>query len=266
MADETIRSRTNPAVKRLRLLKEKGDGDLLLLEGPKLVEEALAAGAALVEAAVTPRAVSRPRVAAVVSALGRAGIVVRQVDDAVLGALSEAETSQGLLAVARRPAVDEKSLFRGRPLVLVAAGVQNPGNVGALVRTAEAAGATGAYLAAGCADPFSWKALRGSMGSAFRLPVVRGLEVKEALARVRQRGLTVIAAATGGETPYEDVDLTGPAAILVGSEGSGLAPDWERAADRRVRIPMAPPVESLNVGVAAALLLFEAARQRRKAG
>jgi TrmH family RNA methyltransferase len=264
MAEEIIRSRTNPALKRLRLLKEKG-GEGLLLEGPKLVEEALAAGLGVVEAAVTPKAASRPRTAAILASLTRAGAVVRRVDEGVLAALSAVETSQGLLVVARRPAVDEERLFRGRPLVLVAAGVQNPGNVGALVRTAEAAGATGAYLAAGSADPFSWKALRGAMGSAFRLPLVAGLGLDDALARVRDRGLSVVAASAAGETPYEEADLAGPTAVLLGSEGGGLPPSWERAADVRVRIPMARPVESLNVGIAAALLLFEAARQRRKA-
>jgi TrmH family RNA methyltransferase len=264
MADEIIESRANPALKRLRRVKEKGGG-MLVLEGPKLVEEALAAGVSVVEAAVTPRGAARPGVAAILAALAGRGAVVRRVAEDVLASLSELETSQGLLAVAERPAVDEGRIFTGRPLVLVAAGVQNPGNVGALVRTAEAAGATGAYLAEGSADPFSWKALRGAMGSAFRLPIVAGLSADEALARVRARGLRIVAASASGDTEYEQAELAVPAAILVGNEGSGLAPAWERAADVRVRIPMAPPVESLNVGIAAALLLFEAARQRRKA-
>ena len=127
------------------------------------------------------------------------------------------------LALARRPAFGEAQVFRGTPLVLVADGVQNPGNLGGLLRTAEAAGATGAILTRGCADPFSWKALRGSMGSAFRLPHLRGLTIEEALAALRARGLAVLATAADGERRYDEADLRGPVALVVGSEGKGLA-------------------------------------------
>jgi TrmH family RNA methyltransferase len=140
--------------------------------------------------------------------------------------------------------------------------VQNPGNLGGLLRTAEAAGATGALLAAGTADPFSWKALRGSMGSAFRLPLRAGLSTEEALDAALARGLAVFATAAGGERRYDEADLRGPTALVVGSEGRGLSPAALRRAAARLRVPRAFPVESLNVGVAAALVLFEAARQR----
>jgi len=141
--------------------------------------------------------------------------------------------------------------------------VQNPGNLGGLLRTAEASGATGAYLAEGCADPFSWKALRGSMGSAFRLPHVRGEAAAAILDRLEARGVTVLATGAGGDRGYDEVDLTSPVALLLGSEGAGLPDALVRRVSLRLRIPLAPPVESLNVGVAAGVLLFEAARQRR---
>jgi TrmH family RNA methyltransferase len=144
----------------------------------------------------------------------------------------------------------------------VAAGVQNPGNLGGLLRTAEAAGATGAILTAGCADPLSWKALRGSMGSAFRLPHLRGLAIGDALSALEARGIAVLATAADGERRYDEADLRGPVALVVGSEGAGLPAAVCRRAAARLRVPLAGPVESLNVGVAAALVLFEAARQR----
>jgi TrmH family RNA methyltransferase len=147
--------------------------------------------------------------------------------------------------------------------VLVAVGVQNPGNLGGILRTAEAAGATGAYLVEGCADPFSWKALRGAMGSAFRLPHVRGLSAPAALDRLEARGVAVLATAADGETRYDEADLASPVALVLGGEGRGLPETIARRASARLRIPMAPGVESLNVGVAAGLVLFEAARQRR---
>jgi len=260
-ADETLRSRANPLYRRLRALKEGGT-ELCLLEGPKLVLEALGAGCRVLEAAAAARAERTPAGARALEALAGRGIAVRRVSDGLLASLSELETAQGLLALARRPSFDEERVFRGTPLVLVADGVQNPGNLGGLIRTAEAAGATGAILTAGCADPFAWKALRGSMGSAFRIPHLRGLAIGDALFTLKARGVAVLATAVGGERRYDEADLRGPVALVVGSEGAGLpAAVLERAAGR-LRIPLAAPVESLNVGVAAALVLFEAARQR----
>jgi TrmH family RNA methyltransferase len=185
----------------------------------------------------------------------------------LVASLSEAETSQGLLALARRPSFEEEEMFRRTPpLVLVADGVQNPGNLGGLLRTAEAAGAGGAILARGCADPFSWKALRGSMGSAFRVPHLRGVSIEGALDALEARRITVLATAADGERRYDEVDLRGPVALVVGAEGAGLGAEVRARAAARIRVPLAAPVESLNVGVAAALVLFEAARQRGFAG
>ena len=265
MADAIIRSRANPLVKRLRALKDRGADDLALLEGFTLVEEALGGGVELVEAVASPRAERTARGEALIGRLSAAGIPVRRVDDGSMGSLSEAETSQGLLALARRPSFDEDAIYAGQPLVVVAAGLQNPGNVGALLRTAEAAGATGAYLTAGSADPLSWKALRGAMGSAFRLPHVHGIPAAQALDRLRERKVTTLATVAQGGRRYDSVDLRGPVAFLLGHEAGGLAPELIASADARVTIPMAGATQSLNVGVAAGVLLFEAARQRRTA-
>jgi TrmH family RNA methyltransferase len=258
-----IRSRSNPLLRRLRALKEKAGGELMLLEGPKLLREALASGVEVLEAAAAFRP-GRADAARLADELRGRGIPLRLVDERVLASLSEVETSQGILALARRPSFDEERIFRGTPLVLVAAGIQNPGNLGALLRTAEAAGATGAYLTDGAADPFSWKALRGSMGSAFRLPHRRRITTAEALARLRSHGVAVLAADAAGARPYHDVDLRRPVALLIGPEGAGLAPAVQAQATESVAIPMAEGVESLNASVAAGVLLFEAARQRRQ--
>jgi TrmH family RNA methyltransferase len=262
MDEALIRSRSNALVRRLRALKEKTGGELMLLEGPKLVAEALASGVEVVEAAASPHLARGDR-AGLIDALRRRGVAVSLVDEGVLASLSEVETSQGLLALARRPAFDEERIYEGTPLVLVAAGIQNPGNLGALLRTAEAAGATGAYLTEGAADPFSWKALRGSMGSAFRLPHRRRLTTDDALARLKAHGVRVVAADPGGTLSYDGVDLRRPVALLVGPEGPGLSAATRAEASISVAIPMARGVESLNVSVAAGVLLFEAARQRR---
>lgn len=252
-----MRSRANPLVQRLRRQKTTaGAPGWCLLEGPTLLEEALSAGLEVEAAAATPRFARTERG----RSLGRAlGARLRLLDERVLASLSELETSQGVLALARRPAFREDDLFRGNPLLVIAAGIQNPGNLGGLLRTAEAAGASGAYLTEGTVDPLSWKALRGSMGSALRLPHVGGLTIDAALQRLRARGVRAIATATEGR-PYDSIDLTGPVALLLGREGTGLPPALREGA---VAVPLRRPVESLNVGVAAGVILFEAARQRR---
>jgi TrmH family RNA methyltransferase len=261
--EEIVRSRTNPLFKRLRALKSGArGGELCLLEGPRLVDEALVSGVAITEAAASPRAEARGTSAATLAALRERAVPVRRLTESLLASLSETETSQGLVALARRPAFDEERLYDGTPLVLVAMGIQDPGNLGGLLRTAEAAGATGAYLTEGSADPLSWKALRGSMGSALRLPHVRGLAASAVLDRLAERGIRVLAATVDGETRYDTVDLAIPVALLFGPEGAGLPESVARRASARLRIPLVSRVESLNVGVAAGLLLFEAARQR----
>jgi TrmH family RNA methyltransferase len=261
-----IRSRSNPAVRRFRSLKQGGpDADLLLIEGTKLLEEALAADARVVEVAATPAAATRPRVAALLASLRDRRVPVRLLDEDVLASLSEAETSQGVLALARRPTFAEDAPFRGVPLVVVGVALQNPGNLGGLIRTAEAAGATGAFFTEGSADPMSWKALRGSMGSAFRLPHVGGLSLRELGKRLRARGIALVATVAEGGEAYDQARLDGPLALFFGNEGSGLPEGVLAGADRRLRIPLAGRVDSLNVGVAAGVVLFEAARQRRRA-
>ena len=263
-SEETLRSRANPLYKRLRALKERtGERDLCLLEGPRLVLEALAAGLAVVEAAASPRAEASPAGPAALAELRQREVPVRRMAAELVASLSETETSQGLLALARRPSFDEQEVFRRTPpLVLVADAVQNPGNLGGLLRTAEAAGASGAILSAGCADPFSWKALRGSMGSAFRLPHFHGGPTDQVLDALEAQGIAVLATAADGERRYDEADLRGPVALVVGGEGAGLSAAVRERAAARLRIPLEEPVESLNVGVAAALVLFEAARQR----
>jgi TrmH family RNA methyltransferase len=260
---EAIRSRSNPLVRRLRALKQRGaEADLCLLEGLRLVEEALSAGITLEEVAVSPRLAATAGGRRLAARLRGTGAAFREVDEHVLASLSELETSPGVMALARRPSFEEDALYAGTPLIAVAMGIQNPGNLGGLLRTAEAAGATGLYVTDGTADPLSWKSLRGSMGSALRLPHARG-RPRDVLRRLRDRGVQTIAATMDpAAISYESTDLRGPVALLFGPEGTGLPRDLLDEADLQVRIPMRPPVESLNVGVAAGILLYEAARQR----
>jgi TrmH family RNA methyltransferase len=157
-------------------------------------------------------------------------------------------------------------LLRGLPLVAVLAGVQDPGNVGTILRSAEALGATGVIAARGTAHPYSPKALRSSAGSALRLPLLVEIALPVAMAQLRVSGVKIIAASSSGNSAArrpDEIDFRAPVALVIGNEGAGLPPEIERSADALVRIPLAEPVDSLNAGVAASLLLYEAARQRQ---
>jgi len=135
-------------------------------------------------------------------------------------------------------------------------------NVGAILRTAEAAGATGVITTQNTSDPFSPKSLRGAMGSAFRLPIWSGVSFDWMVRWCRERGIVTICADVEATTPYTEIDWTGPRALVLGPESTGFTAEELDSADQRVRIPMKGAAESLNVSVAAGILLFEAARQR----
>jgi len=174
------------------------------------------------------------------------------------------DTPQGVAVLLQKPATGLQDLLGAdlAPIVVIAAGVRDPGNLGSLLRTAEAAGASGCLAMRGGADPFRDKAVRGSMGSIFRLPVHYGLEATEVVEFARHHRLQLVVADGGGSVLHTQADLRRPLALVVGAEAAGVPPALLAAADQRVRIPLRSPVESLNVAVAAGVLLFEAQRQR----
>ena len=258
----TITSRKNPLVQSYRAALHDAR-DAILLEGVHLIQEALAARVPIRSAAFSPTLVDRDPVAArLAHDLEGTGTDVMSVPDAVLGAMSPVATPSGAVALADRPAPRVDELSSG--IVVVAVDVQDPGNMGALVRTAEAAGVAALIASPGCADPFGWKALRASMGSAFRLPIVRdqaGPPLDDVVTRLRARGFRTVATVARNGTPLYDTDLRPPVAVLVGSEGSGLPSTLVDASDVQVTIPMRGRVESLNAAVASAIVLFECVRQ-----
>ena len=241
----------------------RGDvGGVMLLDGAHLVADALAAKVTFQLVAVTPASSEQTDIRALVDALARGGVEVITVSSSVMDASSPVKTPTGIVALAERPVADAAALYTGRALVVAAVDVQDPGNLGAIVRVAEAAGATGFVAAGGSANPFGWKALRGSMGSALRLPIASETTPEEAIAEARRHGCRVVAAVPRDGRPVFDADLSGPIAVLIGGEGQGLGRELTDAADERVTIPMQAPVESLNAAVTAALIVYEARRQR----
>lgn len=259
-----VTSRQNPVVKRFREAAQQGrTGGLSLLDGAHLVSEALDAAVPLEVVAFSTEAVER-RHAELASRCRASGAQVLTVAPSLLDSMTPVKQPSGVVALARIESTGlSMVLASGAPqLVLILDRVQDPGNVGAIVRVAEATGATGVIAGPGTADPFGWKALRGSMGSAFRLPIAVAPSLGEACLAAHDVGLTLLATVVRDGTPVASARLHRPCAILLGGEGAGLAPEVLAAADESLTIPMRSPVESLNVSIAAALVLYEAARQR----
>ena len=234
----------------------------MLLDGAHLVSDAIAAGVAIELAAITPASREDPDVQALVSALQRNDVETITVSASVMDAVSPVKTPSGIVALAERPAVDLAKVYAsGAPLVVCAVDVQDPGNLGAIVRVCEAAGATGFVATGDSANPFSWKALRGAMGGTFRLPIAARGTVPDVIAAAHDHDVRIVAAVPRSGTPLPKMDFRQPIAIVIGGEGAGVSTAIMAAADASLTIPMRAPVESLNVAVAAALVLYEAARQ-----
>ena len=261
-ASTIISSRSNQSVKQLRAAfsenRRLSEG-LVAIEGEHLVEEALKSGIRLTTVFLTPK---RP----LPSGLSQNTQVIRLSDDVFASAV-ETRTPQGIAALVAPPLYVLDDLFRrSSPLILMAAGIQDPGNLGTLIRSAEAFGASGVITTPGTVSEWNQKALRASVGSVFRLPVVTAQ--KEQLADLSRQGIHVFAA-TGQQDltvlPASKADLTGPTVIMIGNEGSGLSETWLQLATSGITIPCPGPVESLNAAVAGSLLLYEASRQRVEA-
>jgi TrmH family RNA methyltransferase len=288
---ESVTSRDNRWLKQFRTALA-GDSsrtsarapaeDVIGVEGARLVETALRSGVEVVAVLVSDTGARRLNsLAALIPDSAR----ILATSDRLFSHVSGTESPQGIAALVRPHATKFDDLLRGLPLVLVMTGIQDPGNVGTLVRTAEAFGATGAaachWNEIGTANPHSPKAMRASAGSTLRLPVLRGVAAPVLLAQLRIAGVCAYAACPDDYTAHEtpgapaqnkfapwEVNWRVPAALLVGNEGTGLPPELVRSADAIVRIPQVGerdavmPVDSLNAAIAGAVLLYEAARQR----
>lgn len=245
--------------RRLKLRKHRHQRGRLILEGVLLVREALEQGVTVATALYSPELVRRPGGVQLLAELDKKRVQLVPVDAAALTTLSEVATCQGIVAVAEawtRP-VDET-----RTLRLLVDGVQDPGNLGTIIRCAHAAAVGVVYLGPGTVDPFSPKTLRAAMGSMFALPLQELGDLAEELERQRALGYRVVVADTRGRCAPSQLDLTGRVLVAVGNEARGVTVPVRERADALVRIPMPGGADSLNVAMAATILLYEAVRQR----
>jgi RNA methyltransferase, TrmH family len=259
-----ITSSSNERIKHARRVREGREPELIFIEGLRLAEEAFNTGLTI-EACFTV-ASEDARTLTLLSQLNDHDVPIYTTTAGILESLGDTVQTQGLILIAERPQLSPEAFFkRGGRLFLALDRVQDPGNMGTLLRTAEAAGADGVLALGGSADVFSPKVLRSSMGSAFRLPVLQNVTPEALMALKTQHQLTLVAAAGEADTSYTHYDWQQPTLLLLGNEGRGVSPDLLQHCDTRLRIPMANGVESLNVATAGAVMLFEAARQRERA-
>lgn len=258
-----ITSPDNPKVKQARaLLEPKGrrEQGRSLVEGVRLIEEALRAGYSPALVFFTGQAHQNLRATQLLRAIEELSIPIEELNPSTFGTLSDTVASQGVIAVLSIPKV---ALPRGAGLILVLDQIRDPGNLGTIMRGAEAAGVSLVVLAPGCVDHWNPKVVRSGMGAHFRLPLVAANNWAAVADLVE--GRSVWLADARGATPYDAVDWTAPSALVIGGEAAGLSSEAEQLGTGRVMIPMAGPVESLNAAMAATVLVFEAARQRRHA-
>lgn len=266
-----ITSTSNPRIKRLAGLQKKRkmreEEQVFLTEGLRMFREA--PGERLKELYVSESFANKEK-ELIRQKEKESGVRVQILADHVFSAVSDTKTPQGVLCVMARekePSLEELCAPGpdGRqPLLMVLDNLQDPGNLGTILRTGEGAGVTAVVMSSDCVDLYNPKTVRSTMGSIYRVPCRREEDIHGFLASLKESGVRIFAAHLEGRADYDEEDYTGGSAFLIGNEGNGLREETARMADTYIRIPMEGEVESLNAAIAATILMFEAGRQRRR--
>lgn len=251
-------------LRRLALRRFREQEGKFLVEGVRFVEEALKSAWLVEMLAYSPRAIGNRRGAVLLENAWARGIQVVEVEEGLFGQLAETDSPQGILAVVkqRRALLEDFRTPKKSALLVLIDGVQDPGNLGTMIRSADAAGAEGVFLLRGTADIYNPKALRATMGSIFHVPVAQNLTPEEVFSFFERSGIKSVAGDPRGVKIVYESDLTGPCALVAGSEAEGASPFVLGKVSERVRIPMPGQAESFNVAVSLSILLYEAVRQR----
>ena len=259
-----ITSASNPRLKQLRAARRDGSPDAqsrVRIEGSKLVREAIQSHLQVEEVFVSESCRRDPGIQALLRKIpGKPEIV--EVSDRLFPTIVSTETPQGLLALARLPSFQLEKLLRSASVLLVGCELQDPGNLGTLLRSAEAFAVEGVLLTQTSVNPWNEKAVRASAGSIFRVPCLGGFESTELLRNLGRNGFRFVAATPKATIDFREADYQGRFALILGNEGKGLSEKVLTQVQTKIQIPMTAAIESLNVSVAASIILCEAARQR----
>ncbi|MEW5805891.1 MAG: RNA methyltransferase [Acidobacteriota bacterium] len=274
-----LKSKDNPLIKKIRKLlaypRFREEQREFVLEGFKIIHDTLSgrfSSAPFIRTllfSTRTRAIAGNKVRDLMALASRKGIPIIEVSDSLMDRIKSRHTNQEVIALAKwidqsleeviKSGIDE--MQEGVPLFIGLCGVQDPGNLGALIRTAHAGSATAVLVFEGCADVYNPRTVRGSMGSLFAIPIVRSLTWKESLALLKKKEIRIYATSSAGSLRYTEVDFQRPSLILFGSEGKGIPESYLDFTDGSICIPMAGGVDSLNVNASAAIILYERLRK-----
>ena len=255
---EIISSTKNEKIKNISALlkskKERDTQDAFVIEGMRLFKDTLKTAPQFIKSVYVSES-GESNLNAILQSMDLSDVTYL-VKDSIFDSISGTITSQGIMAIVRKPEHSLEEMLSSGSRFLLLENIQDPGNMGTMLRTAEAAGVDGIIMSPDCTDIFSPKVVRSSMGSIFRMPFVYCGDFIAALNQIKNRGITIYAAYLHGGVSYKDLVFDDRNAILIGNEGNGLTEETVKAADKRIFIPMAGEIESLNAAVAAAILMF----------
>nr|NSL49736.1 RNA methyltransferase [Dendrosporobacter quercicolus DSM 1736]SDL49152.1 RNA methyltransferase, TrmH family [Dendrosporobacter quercicolus] len=261
-----ITSLQNSTVKLAASLKQRKHREatgLFMAEGVRLVEEAIGSNWRIESCLYTEQALANQRVQAIINTLSARDCRLLAVSGAVYAKISDTEQPQGIMTLIRRNSQALSSVLdTDQALLVILDGLQDPGNLGAVIRTADAAGATAVILTKGCTDLYAGKAVRSTMGSLFHIPLVEGVIYEDLIHLLQEQDIALLATSLASARNYLAADYKQPVAIVFGNEGQGVNPVLLDKAEERIYIPILGRAESLNVAAAAAVILYEAVRQR----
>lgn len=265
---ETITSANNSAVKQAIALHQKKYRDQtgqFIAEGIRLIEEVIDSGWETECLFLTEKGLKGGRAAALVDCLLSRHCRIIKVPDVIFDKIASTENSQGVLAVVKKQIIDFSNVLNSKkdPLIVILDSIQDPGNLGSIIRTVDAADWTVVLLTEGCVDVYSEKVVRASMGSLFHVPVIEKCKRDEIFDILREKGIDVLATSLEHSQSYLQTDFSKPLAVIFGNEGNGVSQEMIARADASIHIPLVGKAESLNVAAAAAIILYEAVRQRQ---
>lgn len=261
---EIIRSRDNNHIKMLKKLqvkKYRNDNNEYMIEGIRFIEEAFESGVKI-KYCLCSETIKNDRAEELIKSMEQKKIKVYVTEDHVLKDVSDTVSPQGIIAVVEKENYDVESLRKKSSLIVIVDRVQDPGNLGTIIRTADAAGADAVILSNGTVDPYSTKVLRSTMGSIFHIPVVLVPDIVKFITEIKEEEFTVYITSLEASRSCYDEDYRRKSVIVVGNEANGVDDSIVYEADRLIRIPMPGKAESLNAAVACGILLFEIVRQR----
>jgi TrmH family RNA methyltransferase len=260
-----VSSSKNPVIKEVRSLKNRKSREekkLFFVEGIKIIEEALKENAEIVRVLVSEEFVSREDSVPLMQIIESRGCKCFIIPGKLFKEISDTETPQGIMAVVRTKHSGIDEIIHQNSSLVILDTIQDPGNIGTIIRTADAAGFDGIIISKGCVDIYNPKVIRATMGSIFRMPFHFSENLVDTIRILKSMDIRVIAAHLKGDKNYFELDMSGNIAVVIGNEANGIRDDVSVLADDLVRIPMAGRTESLNASVAAGLLIYEVLRQR----